>query len=108
MPLLVKIAPDLDGQALAELAAVLRDSGIDGAIAHIRQYHSQHTNCIITEDDKAAEQFFAELDSGRRERLAAMIADCEQVLITAAVPEDVPEALTGARFTVTEGSVTPA
>ena len=29
---------------------------------------------------------FAELDSGRRERLAAMVADCEQVLITAAVP----------------------
>lgn len=51
---------------------------------------------------------FAELDSGRRERLAAMIADCEQVLITAAVPEDVPEALSGHRFSVTEGSVTPA
>ena len=34
---------------------------------------------------------FAELDSGRRERLAALVADCEQVLITAAVPEDVPE-----------------
>ena len=33
---------------------------------------------------------FAELDTGRRERLAAMIADCEQVIITAAVPEDVP------------------
>ena len=33
---------------------------------------------------------FAELDSGRRERLAAMIADCEQVIITAAVPADVP------------------
>ena len=29
---------------------------------------------------------FAELDTGRRERLAAMIADCEQVIITAAVP----------------------
>ena len=36
---------------------------------------------------------FAELDSGRRERLAALVADCEQVLITAAVPEDVPESL---------------
>ena len=29
---------------------------------------------------------FAELDSGRRERLATLVADCEQVLITAAVP----------------------
>ncbi|QEW26983.1 glutamate-5-semialdehyde dehydrogenase [Roseovarius indicus] len=42
-------------------AKVVED--IDGAIAHIRQYHSQHTDCIITEDDAAAEQFFAELDS---------------------------------------------
>lgn len=51
---------------------------------------------------------FAELDSGRRERLAAMIADCEQVLVTAAVVEDVPEALTGSRYAVTLGSVEPA
>ena len=35
----------------------------DEAIAHIRRYGSQHTDCIITEDDAAAEQFFAELDS---------------------------------------------
>lgn len=48
---------------------------------------------------------FAELDSGRRERLAAMIADCEQVLITAAVPEDVPAGLQGRTFTVTLGEV---
>jgi DNA replication and repair protein RecF len=49
---------------------------------------------------------FAELDSGRRERLAAMIADCEQVIITAAVPEDVPAELAGRTFMVTLGSVT--
>jgi DNA replication and repair protein RecF len=48
---------------------------------------------------------FAELDSGRRERLAALIGDCEQVLITAAVPQDVPESLTGTSFRVTLGSV---
>jgi DNA replication and repair protein RecF len=48
---------------------------------------------------------FAELDSGRRERLAALIGDCEQVLITAAVPQDVPESLTGTTFRVTLGSV---
>ncbi|MGE9808338.1 DNA replication/repair protein RecF [Janibacter sp. G1551] len=48
---------------------------------------------------------FAELDAGRRERLAAMIVDCEQVLITAAVDEDVPEALSGATFDVTSGQV---
>ena len=33
---------------------------------------------------------FAELDSGRRERLAELIGDCEQVIITAAVGADVP------------------
>lgn len=48
---------------------------------------------------------FAELDSGRRERLAGLIADCEQVLITAAVPGDVPAALAGRRFHVTKGHV---
>ena len=43
---------------------------------------------------------FAELDAGRRDRLAALVAGAEQVLVTAAVPEDVPAILTGARFTV--------
>ncbi len=46
---------------------------------------------------------FAELDAGRRDRLAALVADGEQVLITAAVPADVPRVLTGARFNVSAG-----
>ncbi|MEM1129808.1 MAG: glutamate-5-semialdehyde dehydrogenase [Pseudomonadota bacterium] len=37
--------------------------GVDEAIAHIRTYGSQHTDCVITEDDAIAEQFFARLDS---------------------------------------------
>ncbi len=49
---------------------------------------------------------FAELDSQRRGRLAEIVAPAEQVLITAAVPDDVPAGLTGARFDVAEGSVT--
>ncbi|HEX2316052.1 MAG TPA: DNA replication/repair protein RecF [Thermomonospora sp.] len=48
---------------------------------------------------------FAELDTGRRRRLAELVAPAEQVLITAAVPEDVPAELTGASFTVTDGEV---
>ena len=48
---------------------------------------------------------FAELDSGRRDRLAARVADAEQVLVTAAVPQDVPEALQGARVDVMAGEV---
>lgn len=49
---------------------------------------------------------FAELDSGRRDRLAALVRDAEQVLVTAAVPQDVPEALAGARVDVMDGEVT--
>jgi len=48
---------------------------------------------------------FAELDAGRRERLAALVADCEQVLITAAVAEDVPASLAGSTYHVTLGEV---
>ncbi|TIC82789.1 DNA replication/repair protein RecF [Nocardioides sp. GY 10127] len=49
---------------------------------------------------------FAELDAGRRAQLAEMVAGAEQVLVTAAVAEDVPPALAGARFTVSAGEVT--
>jgi len=36
---------------------------IDGALAHIRTYGSNHTDAIITEDDAAAGRFFQRLDS---------------------------------------------
>lgn len=49
---------------------------------------------------------FAELDVGRRNRLAELIADANQVLITAAVAGDVPEQLAGTRLDVMEGQVT--
>ncbi len=42
-------------------AKVVED--IDGAIAHIREFGSNHTDCIMTEDETAAAQFFAQLDS---------------------------------------------
>jgi len=54
---------DWGREYLDSIIAAKMVEDIDGAIAHIRQYHSQHTDCIITEDDKAAEKFFAELDS---------------------------------------------
>ncbi len=38
-------------------------SDIDDAIAHIREFGSSHTDCIITEDDAAAARFFERLDS---------------------------------------------
>lgn len=51
---------------------------------------------------------FAELDTQRRERLAELVGDCEQVLVTAAVGADVPERLrtTGRTYAVTLGEVT--
>ena len=44
--------------------------------------------------------------SGRRERLAELVAGAEQVLVTAAVADDVPEALVGGRYDVHGGTVT--
>ncbi|GAA5048440.1 DNA replication/repair protein RecF [Streptomyces similanensis] len=48
---------------------------------------------------------FAELDARRRERLAELVAPGEQVLVTAAVDDDVPHVLAGTRFTVAGGAV---
>ena len=48
---------------------------------------------------------FAELDVDRRERLAELVAPAEQVLVTAAVAQDVPAALRGARVDVMAGEV---
>lgn len=48
---------------------------------------------------------FAELDSARRQRLAEMVVDAEQVLVTAAVADDIPTTLSGVRFTVDSGRV---
>ncbi|WIX80715.1 DNA replication/repair protein RecF [Amycolatopsis carbonis] len=51
---------------------------------------------------------FAELDRKRRARLAEVAAGAEQVLITAAVDEDVPSELAGSRFVVADGEVNRA
>ncbi len=48
---------------------------------------------------------FSELDSTRRSRLAGLISHNEQVIITAAVSEDVPSELTATKFKVTDGSL---
>jgi glutamate-5-semialdehyde dehydrogenase len=44
------------------IAAKLVD-GVDGAISHIAEYGSNHTDCIMTEDDAIAERFFQRVDS---------------------------------------------
>ncbi|MEE1795084.1 DNA replication/repair protein RecF [Streptomyces sp. BE308] len=48
---------------------------------------------------------FAELDARRRERLAELVAPGEQVLVTAAVGDDVPGVLAGTRYAVSAGEV---
>jgi glutamate-5-semialdehyde dehydrogenase len=37
--------------------------GVDEAMAHIAKYGSQHTDAIITDDEKAAQRFLSEVDS---------------------------------------------
>ncbi len=46
----------------AIIAAKLVD-GVDGAIAHIRQYSSSHTDAILTEDLATRDRFFERVDS---------------------------------------------
>jgi DNA replication and repair protein RecF len=51
---------------------------------------------------------FAELDDGRRDRLAGLVAGAEQVLVTAAVAADVPARLAGRRYHVSAGEIRDA
>ncbi len=64
LPGTVPAAPDDFGREFLDMiiAAKLVD-GVDGAIAHIRHYGSQHTEAILTENDATAARFFSRLDS---------------------------------------------
>ncbi len=61
----VKAASEEDWatEYLDAIIAVKTVEGVDGAIAHIEHYGSHHTDSIVTEDKKAAEQFLSEVDS---------------------------------------------
>ena len=56
-------ADDFGQEFLDMIIAAKMVDGIDGAIAHIRQYSSNHTDAIIAEDDATADKFFTHLDS---------------------------------------------
>ena len=66
---------------------------------------------LLTDDDQTPgsspvlilDDVFAELDADRRERLASVVAGAEQVLVTAAVGDDVPASLDGRHFSVVPG-----
>ncbi|MGQ0625299.1 MAG: DNA replication/repair protein RecF [Sporichthyaceae bacterium] len=66
----------------------------------LRESGGQGMDPVLVLDD-----VFAELDTGRRRRLAVLVGRAEQVLITAAVPGDIPEELDGARYDVMAGQV---
>lgn len=56
--------PDDFGQEFLDMIIAARIvDGVTGAIAHIRQYGSNHTDAIITENDATAATFFQQLDS---------------------------------------------
>ncbi len=61
----VKLAgPDDWGKEfLDSIIAVRLVDGVDGAMAHIAQYGSQHTDGIVTDDAATAERFLREVDS---------------------------------------------
>ncbi len=56
-------AEDWGKEFLDSIIAAKPVQGIDAAIAHIREFGSNHTDCIITEDQAAADRFFERLDS---------------------------------------------
>ncbi|MGW3563426.1 DNA replication/repair protein RecF [Streptomyces sp. NPDC000941] len=85
------------GAASAE-AAEAAEAGGGGEAGAVRRAGEP----VLVLDD-----VFAELDERRRERLAELVAPGEQVLVTAAVEDDVPGVLAGARYAVSEGEVRP-
>lgn len=68
--------------------------------SHVSGDWDEHEEPILILDD-----VFAELDSRRRLRLAEIIKEAEQVFVTAAVGDDLPD-LEGTRFRVHDGLVT--
>ncbi|MEX0603669.1 MAG: glutamate-5-semialdehyde dehydrogenase [Marinobacter sp.] len=54
---------DWHTEYLAPILAVRVVSGLDGAIAHINHYSSQHTDSIVTENYTRARRFITEVDS---------------------------------------------
>ena len=82
------------------LALALRLASYDLLRADTSGEWSEGGEPVLILDD-----VFAELDARRRARLAALVSDADQVLVTAAAEEDVPTSLDGARYDVADGSV---
>ncbi len=64
VPRTVPAGPDDFGHEFLDMIIAARVvDGVDGAIAHIRRYGSQHTEAVLTEDAAVAARFFERLDS---------------------------------------------
>jgi glutamate-5-semialdehyde dehydrogenase len=57
-------AKDWDTEYLDAIIAVRVVDDMAGAIAHINEHGSHHTEAILTEDEQAAERFLREVDAG--------------------------------------------
>jgi len=55
---------DWDTEYLDSIIAVRVVDGVEGAIRHIAQHGSRHTEAIITDDPSTAERFLAAVDAG--------------------------------------------
>ena len=65
-------AKDWSTEYLDAIIAVKVVDGVDSAIAHIEQYGSQHTDCIVAQDQATAERF---LDAARQRHRPAQRLD---------------------------------
>lgn len=54
---------DWKAEYLDNVIAIRIVDSLDEAIEHINRYGSHHTDCIVTEDEQAAQRFFARVDS---------------------------------------------
>lgn len=72
------------------------------ASAELLRVDSASGDPILILDD-----VFAELDAQRRQRLAGLAAGYEQVIVTAAVEQDVPSELAGALVRIEDGRILP-
>ncbi|WES63609.1 DNA replication/repair protein RecF [Microbacter sp. GSS18] len=77
--------------------------GLRLASAELLRAQSRLGDPVLILDD-----VFAELDAGRRARLAGLVADYEQVIVTAAVEADVPAALRTRLVRVEAGTIAEA
>ena len=82
------------------LALALRLASYDMLRTDVDAYGGDGEPVLILDD------VFASLDEQRRRALAQMVAGAQQVLLTAAVDDDVPAELSGARYRVADGEVT--